>query len=139
MTVRVLVAVDGSEMAERALRYALQTHHDAEITVLHVVGEPSPMFGIAAGIAVADDIQEAAREHAQTVLSEAEAVAAEFDTEIETVVEVGHPARAIIEEAADHDLVVIGSHGGSIADRLFIGNVAERVFRRSPVPVTTVR
>lgn len=139
MAFRVLVPIDGSEMAERALRYALETHPDAEITVLHVVGEPSPMFGGATGIAVADDIQEAAREQAETVLDEAEAVAAEFDAEIETVVEMGHPSRAILEEAEDYDLLVIGSHGGSIADRLFIGNVAERVFRRSPIPVTTVR
>lgn len=139
MTFRVLVPTDGSEMAERALRYALRAHSDAEITVLHVVGEPSPMLGEAAGLAIAEDIQEAAREQADEVLKGAEAVAAEFDTEIETVVEMGHPARAILEEAEDYDLVVIGSHGGSIADRLFIGNVAERVFRRSPVPVTTVR
>jgi nucleotide-binding universal stress UspA family protein len=34
---------------------------------------------------------------------------------------------------------VVGSHGGSLSDRLFIGNVAERVSHRSPVPVTIVR
>jgi len=139
MVSRVLVPVDGSEMAERALRYALEVHDDAEITVMHVVGEPSPMFGVATGLAVADDIREAADEHAREVLEASEAVAAEYDRSVETLVEVGHPAKAILAEAPDHDLIVIGSHGGKLADRLFVGNVAERVFRRSPVPVTTIR
>jgi nucleotide-binding universal stress UspA family protein len=41
--------------------------------------------------------------------------------------------------AEGYDTVVVGSHGGSLADRLFVGNVTEKVFRRSPVPVTVVR
>jgi len=46
--------MDESEMAERALRFALEAHPDAEIIVLHVVGQPSSMMG-AAGLALADD------------------------------------------------------------------------------------
>jgi len=42
-------------MAQRALEYALENHPDAEITVLNVVGEPSPMFGAAMGLALEDD------------------------------------------------------------------------------------
>jgi len=44
--------MDESEMAERAFQYALEVHPDAEITVVHVVGEPSSMMGGAAGIAM---------------------------------------------------------------------------------------
>ncbi len=43
MISRILVPMDGSEMSERALEYALEVHPNTEITVLHVVGEPSPM------------------------------------------------------------------------------------------------
>jgi len=45
MISRVLVPMDESEMAERALRFALEAHPDAEIIVLHVVGQPSSMMG----------------------------------------------------------------------------------------------
>lgn len=45
----------------------------------------------------------------------------------------------IINRAEGFDTVVIGSHGGSLANRLFVGSVAENVVRRSPVPVTVVR
>ncbi|MFB6299276.1 MAG: universal stress protein [Halobacteriales archaeon] len=139
MSSRILVAMDNSEMAERTLRYALETHPGAEITVIHVVGEPSSMWGKAAEIALADDVEQAATELAEDLLENARAIAGEYDREIETQVQVGHPARAIIDQADAYDLVVIGTHGGTLTERLLVGNVAETVFRRSPVPVTVVR
>lgn len=139
MISRVLVPMDDSEMAERALRYALDAHPDAEITVLHVVGEPSGMMARAAGIALADDPEAAAREHAANLFERAGEIADEYDAEIETVVRVGHPARAVINMTEEFDTVVVGSHGGSLADRLLVGNVAERIVRRSAAPVTVVR
>ena len=126
-------------MAAEALRYALDVHADAEITVLAVVGEPSAMFGMATAIALADDRGASAKERAQPVLDRAREIAADHDTEVDTEVRTGHPARAIVKRAAAFDTVVIGSHGGSLADRLLVGNVAEKVVRRSPVPVTIVR
>lgn len=139
MVTTVIVAVDGSEMAERALRYTLETHPDAAVTALTVVGEPSAMFGTATAIALADDPEESASEYAEPVFERVAEIAAEYDTEVETAVAVGHPARSILERAENVDLVVVGSHGGGLADRLLVGNTAERVVRRSPVPVTVVR
>ncbi|MDZ7849453.1 MAG: universal stress protein [Halodesulfurarchaeum sp.] len=136
---RALVPMDDSEMAEQALRYALESYPEAEVTVLHVVGEPSPMMGQATELALADDIETKAREIAKPVTDRAAEIAAEYDTDIGTVIEVGHPSRAIVNRAEDYDVVVLGAHGGSLADRLLTGNVAERVFRRSPVPVMIVR
>lgn len=139
MISRVLVPMDDSEMAEHALEYALEAHPDAEITVLHIVGEPSPMMGKAVGLALEDDFEEAAEEHASDVLDRAREIAKEHDVKIETDVAWGNPAKAIINQAADFDTVVVGSHGGSLTERLFVGNVAQKVFRHSPVPVTVVR
>jgi nucleotide-binding universal stress UspA family protein len=139
MGARILVAMDDSEMAEEALRYALETHTDAEVTVLHVVGGPSPMGGQATGLALADDIDEAAEDLAADVFATAREIAGEYDREIQTTVKVGHPARVIVKHAEGYDSVVIGTHGGSVVQRLLVGNVAEKVFRGSPVPVTVVR
>lgn len=139
MISRVLVPMDDSEMADQALEYALEVHSDAEITVLNVVGEPSPMMGKAMGLALEDDIEEAAQKHASGVLQRARDIADQYDREISTDVGWGTPAKVIVNRAADFDTVVIGSHGGTLAERLFVGNVAEKVFRRSPVPVTVVR
>jgi nucleotide-binding universal stress UspA family protein len=139
MLSRILVAMDGSEVAEEALEYALQAHPDAEVTVLTVVGEPSAMFGEATAIALAEDPEQSAKEHARPVLDRAREIAAGYDAEIETEVGAGHPAREILDRADGFETVVIGSHGGSLTDRLLVGNVAERVVRHSPVPVTVVR
>ena len=126
-------------MAERALEYALDAHPEAKITVLTVVGEPSGMFGEATAIALADDPEASAEEHAGPVFERAREIAAEHGREIDTSVTTGHPGRAILNRVGEFDTVVVGSHGGTLADRLFVGNVAEKVFRRSPVPVTVVR
>jgi nucleotide-binding universal stress UspA family protein len=139
MISRVLVAMDGSEMSEEALRYAMTVYSGAEITVLTVVGEPSPMMGQATAIAAADDPQAKAEELASPVVDRARELAAEHDVEIETSIGFGHPAREIVTRAEAFDAVVLGSHSGSVADNLIIGNVAATVFKHSPVPVTTVR
>ena len=139
MLSRILVAMDGSEVAEEALEYALEAHPDAEITVLTVVGEPSAMFGEATAIALANNPEQSAKEYARPVLDRAREIAAEHDAEITTDVGAGHPAREILDRAEGFETVVIGSHGGSLSDRLLVGNVAERVVRHSPVPVIVVR
>ncbi len=136
---RVLVPMDTSETAERALAYALDVHRGAAITVLHVVGEPSSMMGSAAALALDVDYEEGARAQAAELFERAEEMAAEADVDIETETAYGSPGKAIVKRAEDYDVVVMGSHGGSVSDRLFVGNAAERVFRRSPVPVTVVR
>lgn len=139
MISHALVPIDDSEMAQRALEYALENHPNAKVTVLHVVGEPSPMMGAAVGLALEDDIESAAEERAEVVFDGARELAAGYDVELDTETRLGDPTRAILNRAGDFDAVVIGSHSGSLADRLVVGNVAQRVFRRSPVPVTVVR
>jgi nucleotide-binding universal stress UspA family protein len=139
MLSRILVPMDGSEMAERALEYALSNHPDADVTVLHVAGEPGPTWAAATTLALADDLEAAAEEKAESVFERANEIAAEHDASVETTVAIGSPARAILNRTENYDAVVVGSHGGSLTDRLLVGNVAQSVFRQSPVPVTVVR
>lgn len=135
----VLVPVDGSELAEQALEHAIETYPEASITVLTVVGGPSPMLGERTGLALAEDPQGAAADLAAAVTDRVREIAAEHDRAVDIRVAVGKPSQRILERAADHDLVVIGSHGGSLLDRLMVGNVAETIIRRSPVPITVMR
>jgi nucleotide-binding universal stress UspA family protein len=139
MIERVLVPMDDSQLAERALRYALDVHGDAEVTVLHVAGEPSGMMGAATGIALADDSEERVRELSEDVFERAGEVATEYGVEVTVESEVGSPASRIVERAEEFDAVVIGTHSGSLADRLLVGNVAKSVFKNATVPVTVVR
>lgn len=136
---RVLVPMDDSDSAAEALKYALEVHADAEITVLHVVGGGSTMMGEAAKIAIADDVEDAAREDAESVLKRARSIADDYEVGIETAIAIGDPATNVIEAAEDFDAVVIGAHSGTLSERLFGKDVTRTVFRRSSVPVTIVR
>ncbi|WP_114577912.1 universal stress protein [Saliphagus sp. LR7] len=142
MLSRILVPMDDSDPAGRALAYALDNHPDAEVTVLHVVGVPSMMMGEAVGLTLEDDLDAAAAERAAPVFERAREVADEQGREIETVVGIGHPARNVIDRADEYDAVVIGAHGADrerVTHRFLVGNVAETVSKRAPVPVTIVR
>lgn len=139
MLSRILVPMDGSELAERALAYALENYPDASVTVLTVVGEPSVMMGRSMGLAMETNFDDAAAKRAELIFSRARDIADEHDAEIETAVDVGRPARKIVATAAEFDTVVIGSHSSTLVDRLFVGNVADTVVKRSPVPVVVVR
>lgn len=126
-------------MARHALEYALKNHGDAEITVLHVVGKTTPMMGEIVGLALDDDIGEAAEKRAEPVFEVAKEQAKAYEKDIDTRVVIGHPIRTILDRSAEYDLVVLGSHSGTLADRLYVGNVAKTIVQRAPVPVTVVR
>jgi nucleotide-binding universal stress UspA family protein len=142
MASQILVPMDDSEHAGQALEYAFDNFPGADVSVLHIVGVPSPMMGEAAALALADDMEEAAAERAEPVFERAREIATERDREIDTIVDIGHPARNIIDRAENYDTVVIGAHGAdwSRATRRFlVGNVAETVSKRASVPVVLVR
>jgi nucleotide-binding universal stress UspA family protein len=139
MTRRVLVPVDGSELATRALGYALDVHGEDDITIMYVVGEASPMMGLATKLALQDDVDEAIVQEAEEVFGPARELAEEHGVEVSTEIGLGKPASVIIEHAEEHDVVVLGSHSSSLRDRLLVGNVATKVVRNAPVPVTVVR
>ena len=52
-----------------------------------------------------------------------------------------HPTLEIVRLAAEEraDMIVMGTQGRTGLDRLLLGSVAERVIRRAPCPVLTVR
>ena len=142
MALRILVPVDGSPQSNTALEYAFEHHADAEIHVLHVkdpleIGySADPMGG-----AYWDGWVEYADDHAESVLQEAQTAADEAGVEIQTVVQMGPPARTIVDFAKEHDVdaILMGSHGRTGMSRILLGSVAEMVVRRAPMPVTVVR
>lgn len=143
---RVLVPIDGSEMAERALEYAVEEHPDATLHLLHATDFGAAGYtgtpGAPAEVS-SEEWSEVAEEQAKTILETARQRAEELDqgVTVATEMEVGEPARSIVEtaERKEVDHIVIGSHGREGLSRVLLGSVAETVVRRSPVPVTVVR
>lgn len=142
MVEHVLVAIDDSPMSDRALDHALETFPDATVTVLHVI---DPVGSVSAaeggGIVIAEQWYQNAEERAESICAEAVKRVGEREPPVETAVEVGRPARTIVDYSDEHDVdhIVMGSHGRKGLDRLLTGSVAEHVVRHASVPVTVVR
>jgi nucleotide-binding universal stress UspA family protein len=141
MPVNVLVAIEGSPLSERALRYAIETFPNASITSIYVINPIDSIVDVeAGGLQVAEGWYEDAKAEATRIHTTATDLAAEREPELVTVTEVGKPAKAILEYAADHDIdqIVMGSHGRSGIERALLGSVAETVTRRARIPVTVI-
>lgn len=137
---RILAPTDFSETAQHAFEYAreLAKSFEAEIHLLHVVPDPMTQgwAGEASGIVIPDLVK--------TWTTNADQRLAEItvpDVEITRVTRVGHPFVEIIQYAQDHeiDLIVMGTHGRGPIKHLLLGSVAEKVVRKAPCPVLTVR
>ncbi|MHB9288756.1 universal stress protein [Halobacteriales archaeon Cl-PHB] len=137
----ILLPTGGSDGVAALAAHAgeLAQVHDATVHVLSVADErnrfESPSSGIAPK-AWADAEQERA-----TAAVDAAVDALPDDVAVERAVESGIPHERILDyaDAADADVVVMGTHGRTGLDHVLIGSVAERVVRQSPVPVLTVR
>jgi nucleotide-binding universal stress UspA family protein len=139
---RVLVAIDGSDPSEQALSFALDHHADADLLAVTVLDPAAYVRG--AGETVSPNVdtwREQAEAAAREVLATAADRADAAEVTLATDLVYGSPARAIVDYADGHgvDHVVVGSHGRDGVSRVLLGSVAERVVRRSSVPVTVVR
>lgn len=142
MTHRFLVPMDDSAQSRSALRYALETFADAELTAVHVIDPVEAGYGGERDdVGHASNWRETSGTEAEELFEAAAELAAEYDTSLTATVAEGQPADAIVEVAEEgaFDGVVMGSQGRSGVSRVLLGSVAETVVRRSPVPVTVVR
>ena len=135
----ILVAVDGSEAATRALEQAIDVARaeGARLTLVSVAVSPRrvawPCF---VPVPTEDDLER----EAQEIVERAEALVPE-DVPVSTIVRRGPAAKAILErvETGEHDLVVMGSRGLGQAGALLLGSVSRAVLAHSPVPVLIAR
>ncbi|MFB6141719.1 MAG: universal stress protein [Halorientalis sp.] len=140
----VLVPIDESPLSTQALEHALESHPDADVTVIHVIdfveaGYQAPVGGTIPGHW--EDWYESQEDEAEALFDEARETAAEHDADVETELFLGRPDRSIVSYAEDEDVdhIVMGSHGRTGVKRILVGSVAEKVVRRAPCPVTVVR
>lgn len=130
-----LVAIDDSDPAEQAVTFVRERFSGSQLTLLHVAPAGAPATDTRM-------FQEAAqREEIESLLAEYKAMFDQSQTDVDTVIVEGTPDRAIVDYAVAHDIdqIFIGSHGRRGLDRILLGSVAEKVVRRSPLPVTVVR
>jgi len=140
---KILCPVDFSDASRSALQVAseLARRFGGEVTVFHAY--PLPGYTLPEGtvLPATGMLQELAEQtDALLVRWKAEALA-DGAPQVSTAKSVGEPAAEIVAAAEDgkYDAIVVGTHGRTGLAHVLLGSVAERVVRRAPMPVVTVR
>lgn len=140
---RILVPVDGSTHAARALAEAIDLARisGAQLTVMATVPDLSSFVLSGAGVTGSDIgplIEETERQY-ESVLEAAVATVPD-SVSSERVLAHGMPARTILQQvgSGDHDLVVMGSRGRGDLKSMLLGSVSHAVLQASPVAVLIV-
>ena len=136
----ILVATDGSENSEYAVRNAVNIakKNAAPLTVLYVI-DPTSLSNLAGALDSKENIEAAALNASADAFARSREMCASAGVELDTKVLVGQPAEMIAQESANHDLVVCGSVGRTNAKRAMLGSVAEKVVRSAYCPVLVCR
>lgn len=143
---RIAVPVDYSKGGQEVLSFAadLARKLGASLVVLHVWEcEPNLPKSLTVQTPsgerrrLSSYVEEQAHSGMQSFLSEAKTL---DGVEVESRVARGDAGTAIVQEAkrARADLIVMGTRGAKGVERWILGSVAEKVLRRSPLPVLTV-
>lgn len=145
MYANILVPVDGSDTARRALGEAVKLAKMAQgrITLLHVVDAMPHIYGTDAAVIQAQ-VRPAMLKAGEQLLEQAKEDLGDVGLDVlSRIVETGsgRVADAIVEFARNEkcDLIVLGTHGRRGMERVMMGSDAEQVARIAPVPVMLVR
>ena len=140
---KILCPVDFSDCSKIALDYSvsLAKKYEAQILILHVVETsfPDPEY-----IAICEDMEKIHTQltiQAETKISKLKENLINEKIKTTPIISTGKPFVEIIKCCKENnvDLVVIGSHGQSGLSHILFGSTAEKVVRKSPCGVLTVK
>lgn len=141
---RILLPTDFSEYSAAARKYAcaFADQFQAELHLLHVIQDLAPLVPEpGAALAPPIDYLRELEQNAQAMLGRALDAEWAVGKKITRVVRQGPPFLEIIRYAreANIDLIVLGTHGRTGLAHVLMGSVAEKVVRKAPCPVLSVR
>lgn len=143
LVARIVVPLDGSELAEGALRPAIDLSCDLGVP-LHLVrvvdADPlrdevrgGPMVASASARAAERAVADAGR-----YLDARAQIARDRNCVAVTETRTGYPVTELVAAMKQGDLVVMTSHGRGGVGRWLLGSVADRLIREAPAPVLLV-
>jgi nucleotide-binding universal stress UspA family protein len=146
---KILVPIDGSENAQKAVEYAIDLAKQtrSSIVLLSVV-DKSPYYGaetvpsISPPANMLENIEDYFRQTAEAYVAEAEGLCKTKEVASQKLITLGHPVEEIIKTAknSEVDLIIMGSHGRSALGAALLGSVTIGVIHReSKFPVLIVR
>ncbi|MGP8153677.1 MAG: universal stress protein [Smithella sp.] len=149
MIKKILVAIDGSKTAQKALGYTLDLAKQtgSPIILLNVI-DKSPFYGEpiipseSTQTHLLENLEDYFKQTAGAYVARAEKQCTSKGVKSKKIVKAGHPVEEIIKvaEASKVDLIVLGSHGKSALGAAILGSVAIGVMHmEKKIPVLVVR
>lgn len=146
---RILVATDGSELAERGVDAAIELARKTRgevffVTITSLMPSYSMTVGAewAAGPGTFEDYRQEMETGAKTILGAALAKAAKAKVKAQGLHRENQLAAAGIVDAAKEyqaDIIIIASHGRSGVHKLLLGSQTSEVMKMSELPVLVVK
>ncbi len=139
----ILLPIDFSEYSKLALQYALELakHFDLTITLFHAFEQDFHPAFYAAGKESIFEIDKDLKKRAERAITDFRADLGYPDVKTKVVFDEGIAYQAILKQIEAHyyDFVALGSHGLKGIEHFLMGSTAEKVVRRSEIPVLTVK
>lgn len=138
----ILIPVDGSQSAQKAIKHAIAMVHDgfaAHIHILHVMPLVYPMdelqppdYGL---------IEKAQKQQARRILDSAGKLLEDVGIEYTEHVDEGLVAEKIVEYAHTRkcDGIIMGTRGMNAFSNWLLGSTANRVVHATDIPVTLIK
>ncbi|MGE4544904.1 MAG: universal stress protein [Pedobacter sp.] len=139
----ILFATDFSENSEYAFDYALAMarKYQSLLAIVHIINEPVDLRGFYVPHISFESLEEEIEEGARKMMEKFCRMHVSDYENYQTFIVPGIPYDEIIKKAEDlkADLIIMGTQGRSGLDHVLFGSTAEKVVRKSPVPVMTIR
>jgi nucleotide-binding universal stress UspA family protein len=134
---RIVVGVDGSEHAIRAIQVALDEarRRQADVEAVYAISESGLL---ADPVSHPGPRREEKRSAGLEVIDRALADADTGSLEVKRTVTIGNTTRVLCDAASGADLLVVGSRGLGGFHGLLVGSVTQQVIAHSPCPVLVV-
>ena len=139
----ILFATDFSDGSDFAFQSALSLARkfDGKLILVHIINEPVDLRGFYVPHISFDKLEEEIEQGAEKLMEKfCRTHMVDFNN-YESIVSPGIPYDEIIKKAValNVDLIVLGTHGRTGLDHVLFGSTAEKVVRKSPIPVMTIR
>lgn len=140
---KILVAVDGSEHAYKALKKAREIgeKYNSDIIILYVISSLRHSHPYVLDQAFEGKINKILLEQGKKILEESLRVCEGYPGKVTSFLKCGDPAREIVEKAKKEkvDLIVMGSRGLNTISRAMLGSVSNKVLNQGDISVLVVK
>ena len=138
---KILIPTDGSDYSIRAAEYSISIAKmlDAQIIVVYVIDEV--VLDQLSKVTGRENVEQELKQDGQRYINYVLGLAEKEGVKADSILAKGRPFEQIVHLAKGLNigLIVMGTYGRRVAERVLIGSVAERVIEYSPCPVLVIK